>query len=393
MSEGYVDKKEPIRFGPQNLEYVPLDAINELPQVRTSYNSASLEELATAIIVDSHFEEDAHDVTSESFDLISPLTVGRHSRASAARYIADHGDYYKIPEEDRLQLRELVWNDDGNTIISISGHRRKRAIGILLERFEIETDEALVSAHVKNNISFAEAQGLQLRENVYDRPPAQDEARAIDLFYRDIQRRTGSAPSIKQFAAQVGFSETKVRDALAFASLPENVQAFTYDNLLSYTTVRRLKNLQDAYTRLYAVSVAPDKIQEVVEHELIIFCNKLVSMELNGNTEQRRARMIENKSKEIFGQADYQQESLFLLEPVEPHARRRESDVQLARLAFDVIASKLKRGALSSEEITQLQEMLEREQAIASSRAAVLDIFSREPVEELKPAIDDARLA
>lgn len=367
--------KDPILFGPIHMEYVPLAAINELSQVRTSYNSEALQDLATSIINNPTIEDHPEAISSRDFDLLNPLKVGRHTKKSAARYIQAHGDYYEISVQDRQNVDDLTPLDDDTAIISIAGHRRKRAITLLMRQFNLDPSEVFVAADVRQEIRFVDAQAMQLRENVYDRPPAQDEARAISLFYEDIMHRTGATPSIVHFAAQLGFSETKVRDALSFACLPERIQAFTNDGLLSYTTVRRVKTLQDAYKRYYAHLDDSALIEKNVEHELVTFCNQMVAMELSGNTEQRRARMIENKSKEIFGQAEYQQEGLFFLESATPQIRRQTSSQQLSRLAFNVITHQIRQSELSLDALNELEEALRIAKNLAHSRHTTFDLL------------------
>ena len=372
MSGGETQKR-PIRFGPSHVDYVPITAINELPQVRVAYNREALDELATAIVNNPDIDADTPE--TEDFDLLHPLNLGRHDAASAKRYIKDHGDYYGIPSAKRSDAGSLVAMEDGSKIISIAGHRRKRAIAVLMGRYDIDPLDVQVAADVRWNIGFAEAQGMQLRENVYDRPPAQDEARAIALFYQDIVAREHKQPHIGKFAAQLGFSETKVRDALAFSSLPDSVQAYTTNGLLPYSVVRRLKPLADAYRRFYAHITDPEKIERNIEHELVAFCNQMVQMDLSGNAEQRRARMIDNKTKEIFGQADYQQEGLFLLESATPERRRQTSSVQLSTLAFTVIRHQIKQNELSLPALEELEKALQQAKDIAVSRNTLLDIF------------------
>lgn len=364
----------PIRFGPTHLDYVPIAVINELPQVRTKYKEDDLEDLATAIINNPDIDGNTGAVTTDDFDLLNPLKLGRHEPASAKKYLKDHGDYYKIPSKQRVAFDDLAKMEDGSTVISIAGHRRKRAIAMLLRRLEINPGDVEIAADVRWNLNFVEAQAMQLRENVYERPPVQDEARAIALFYEDLTLRNGTPPQIGRFASQLGFSETKVRDALAFASLPDSVQAYTINGLLSYSTVRRLKVLADAYEKYY--SAADPKVRtKNVEHELIGFCNYMVRMELSGNAEQRRARMIDNKAKEIFGQADYQQEGLFLLEASSPESRRQTTTQQLSKLAFAVLKHQIKQSELSLEALEELDKELQQAKDIAISRSTVLDLF------------------
>lgn len=364
MLEG-TPRADRIQFGPIHADYVAFTSINELPQVRTSYGEEALSDLSTAIIHNPEIEH-ATELKSDDFELLSPIKVGRHDAVSAKRYIRDHADYFQIPKKAQIDTNELVSDGEGGTIISIAGHRRKRAIQTLMQRFAIPAEQVAIAADIRQNISFADAMGMQLRENVYERPAVQDEARAIDLFYRSIKNRDGAAPSIAEFSQQLGYGQTKVRDALAYASLPERIQAYTQDSLLPYSTVRRMKTLADAYTLFYADLKDPVRIAQNVEHELVTFANQMVNMDLSGSTEQRRAKMIDNKSKEIFGQAEYQQEGLFLLESATPQARRATSDRQLSQLAMRVIQHQIDQGAVTSE---TLQEIIERaQQALLSQQ-------------------------
>src|SRR5690606_20343415 len=97
------------------------------------------------------------------------------------RYIKQHADYYKIPSNERVDVQDLTPLNDDTALILIAGHRRRRAIGRLLEEHNINPALASIAMNVRDEIDFGQAVGLQLRENVYDRTSPQDEARAIDL--------------------------------------------------------------------------------------------------------------------------------------------------------------------------------------------------------------------
>ena len=115
----------------------------------------------------------------------------------------------------------------------------------------------------------------------------------------------------------------------------------------------------------------------MIEDELVVFCNKLLNLKLSGKGDQSRHTMIQNKIKEIAGQASYQ-EGLFLLEPEFASRRRAESSHGLARLAFSIITHQLRLNELSPENLEQLSQSLEAARREAASRRVSLDIFDED---------------
>ncbi len=356
-----------ITFGPKRLEFVPYPAINELQQVRTTYAPAAIEELAKSIQAD----QTTAGVSSDTFELANPLLVGYHSKKSAKAYIAEHGDYYRIPKKERLDYQNLTPLNDETAVILIAGHRR-RAIGHLLTMNNIQPTEARIGASVHDDIEFSEAIGLQLRENVYERPLPQDEARAIDLLYRHRASQQGVKPNIKQLASQIGFSETKVREALTYASLPESIQAYTTSGVLSYSAVRQLAPLYDAFNALYKDETPAERLHkaELSVHE---FCNITLTRLLSGKSEEKISKAIANRVKEIQGQAQYQQATLdFLIEADGIEYRKRRTERQLGVTALAVVEHQLHAGALRGGEIDKLEALLASYRANQAAQASYL---------------------
>lgn len=342
-----------VQFGPKRLELVPFLTVNELEQTRTAYNATGIEELAQAISVSG---SNTHN--SEAFDLANPLVIGRHTKTSAKQYIYEHGEFYGIPARQRVDYQDLTPFDDDTTNILIAGHRRRRAIGLLLRTNNIHPANATVASHVRDEIEFGQAIGLQLRENVYERPSPQDEARAIDLSYRYNTERLGHAPSIRQLAKNLGFSETKVREALVFTSLPETIQEYTASGALSYSVVRQLRPLYDAFMAMYKED--PLDIQAIrAEMSVREFCDTILRQRLSGKTDERISQTIANRTKELQGMAYYQQASFELL--VEESRIERRQDLagrQLASTALAVMRYRLRVGDIKDSEIEELETLL-----------------------------------
>jgi hypothetical protein len=364
---GEIQKNEgEITFGPKRLEPVPFLAINELQQVRTTYAPASIDELASSIQTD----QGGSIASSRTFELANPLLVGFHTQASAKKYISEHGDYYRIPKKERFDYQNLTPLNDETAVILIAGHRRRRAIGRLLEMNNIQPAEARIQSSVHDNIEFNEAIGLQLRENVYERPLPQDEARAIDLLYRHSMMQHGTRPSIRQLAGQIGFSETKVREALTYASLPESIQAYTEDGVLSYSVVRQLAPLYDAFTALYKEDSAIERLHKA-ELSVQEFCNITLSRLLSGRSDEKISKAIANRVKEIQGQAQYQQATLdFLIETDDLPHRTRRTERQLGATALAVVGHQMHTGVLHSSEVERLETLLAEYRANEARKAA-----------------------
>jgi hypothetical protein len=343
-----------IDFGPHWVDYVPYKAINELEQVRTDYDLLAIDELATAI----QSGEQGTVINSDSFDLANPLLAGRHTKKSAKKYINDHGEYYRIASKDRVDYQNLTPYDQDTAVILIAGHRRRRAVGRLIDLYNIQPDAARIASNIRDEIEFGQAIGLQLRENVYERPSPQDEARAIDLSYRYTTQRLGHAPNIRKLSAQLGFKETKVRDAIAFASLPDAVQEFTRSGALSYSVVRRLKPLYDEYVIMYRDEGL--EVPEVgAENAVVEFCQLQIKRRLEGKSEESMIATIKNQTRNIQDTAKYKQGMMDVWLEAPTSGRRREiAGRQLARTALGVMRYGLSTGDIKDEELARLEEMV-----------------------------------
>lgn len=344
-----------VHFGPRALQEVPLTAVHELQQVRTSYDPEGINELATSMVLNPEIEQDADLVATDAFDLNTPIMVAHFSNELAARrYIHDYAAHYGV---DPVDIDSLI-EDDGTVKFLIAGHRRKRALYQLADRFNIDPDDITVSASVYEDPSFAEALRLQLSENVHERPPVQDEARAIERFYRDVVSQQGTPPPIREFASQLGFGETKVRDALAFASLPGEIQGLTDRGLVSYSIVKRFKPLQDAYERLYRreqSGVLPEELSELVRDSLMTDAARLLSSRLD-RSETRANIYIDNITKAVEARVN-SQTPLFEWASQTPKQMRDRAAQKLSRQAVQSLQWQVGTGDLAEAELQRLEAL------------------------------------
>lgn len=343
-----------IDFGPKRLDFVPYLSINELPQVRTEYNETAIDDLAMAI----QSGEDGSVISSDSFELGNAILNGRHSQRSAKKYIDDHGEYHRIAARDRVDVQDLTPLDDDSAIILIAGHRRRRAVGRLLQMNNIQPINARVASSIRDEIEFGQAIGLQLRENVYERPSPQDEARAIDLSYRYTSERMGHAPNIKKLASQLGFSETKVRDAIAFASLPDVIQEYTRSGVFSYTVTRQLKPLFDEYFSMYKDDAHADPFR-AAEDAVVEFCDIQIKRRLEGKSDETIMKAIADQTQNIHDTAKYRQGTFdFELDAGSPSRRRQIATRQLTQTALGVMRYRLATGDIKESELASLEDLI-----------------------------------
>jgi len=366
----HTDESERIHMGPNpdSIMYILPAWLNEVAQVRQSYDPIALENLARAMV-----KGDMPDSTSDSqlskeelqhkLELSNPLIVGRFTSLEKAQtYLDNHAAHYQLDIPRAAQSLEVA--DDGNYYILIAGHRRKRAINLLRERFGIAEDELDIVANVYEDIEFDEALGKQLRENVYEAPPVHEEARSIERYYNHVNRQSGKRLSIRALAGELGMSETKVGDALAFASLPEDVQAFTPD-VLPYSIVRRLKPLYDLYQKQGSLRKAAGYDNDGEDEEtyarkhILIFANRLVRSRLDKDSSDKKADvLIRTHMNELLGTMSYQTDPLFAWEEASITHQLNRSDRMLGKAAISVIEYLKQRDRLSNDERQRLIEVL-----------------------------------
>lgn len=163
-----------------------------------------------------------------------------------------------------------------------------------------------------------------------------------------------------------------MREALTYASLPESIQAYTVSGVLSYSVVRQLAPLYEAFNALYKDEAKADRLHkaELSVHE---FCNMTLTRLLSGRSEEKISKAITNRVKEIQGQAQYQQATLdFLIESDSIEYRKRRSERQLGATALAVVEHQLHAGALRGGEIDKLEALLASYRANQATQAAYL---------------------
>lgn len=309
--------------------------LNILPQTRSVYTQEGIEELATSI-------ERVAPGGSVTYELINEPTVLMYDDIDSLRRFLDN---YNAFHSLAVTLDELKVSTDGDVQIVDAGHRRDKAMEFLCNQNGAPLELSTVPCKVLVNPSFFDALSLQLRENVYERPPLYDEARAIAKHFEQLKLDSpGKMPSQAKCARDLGFKETKVREALKFASLPDVVQLevvagnITYGNAVLMGTLGEYlgKKYTVKYAEEYSMSEPVRSLERDIIDGLMAVVNTIKRKLLKGAPAKQKEDIILAHIRTIKGELNYDS-LLFQYEDDEtPEQRRKQSEITLARKAAQI---------------------------------------------------------
>lgn len=352
--------KPRTEFGNSQSEWVCVADLNRLEQTRQHYDPESIAELADSMVTYDH-----NGVAQ--FELIHDLMVGVFDDETLESYLQDHEDFY----DTTVDRESLKRGADGNWHLVIAGHRRSLGVEMNCTKANVAFEDAFIRSSVKRDISFEEALVLQLRENVHLRPPAIDEARQIDRYFRLRSRREKTRPSIASCARVLGFSETKVSEALRFAQLPVEVQREANKGMISYGHAVELFSYADVlrtyYSRKYLATYSdPDSTRTLdgdVAMGTLALVKKLKSEELRGANARKKSDIIKANVNNIVEAMSYHDGELFTMEEdASPELKLRKANARLAQTALNVMIQVFdtndELSARDEKMLNQLRELL-----------------------------------
>ncbi len=311
--------------------------VNELPQIRTTYDPAALQELAVSL-----------DGGAEPPHLrqVNPIQVNEFDDASKLQaYLDEYRVFYNgdghtvaIPDSSELERRP-----DGTWRILIAGHRRCRAMRIVADKYGYALRESDVRIDVYHNLPFADAVSLQGRENEHREVDPVEAANDIARHYYYFQRKhDGRVPTQKELVLLTGYSADRVSKALRYHSLPDELKDYYTSGQLPFNIVARLRSLYDAEysyrTQKYSQQVAghSDELSRDALHQTAGFANELAALRSKGFGADTLREKLSAKLKSL----EVVQDELFMLEetPVEyrTRTRRRHVDVMVQQLGAEI---------------------------------------------------------
>ncbi len=131
------------------------------------------------------------------------------------------------------KLEDLKPVADDLYILVIAGHSRVTAIKTLRENHP-EGKQKPLPAQVHEVDSIDDIIAIQLAENIHSAPPPDRAARAYAEAFL-WQNSQGQSISRKAFAAQNGITTERLKNALLYAELPEEIRELTTSQLVPFS--------------------------------------------------------------------------------------------------------------------------------------------------------------
>lgn len=223
---------------------LPLLSINVLPQVRKTFEKEGIEDLANNIVHNG---------------LIQPPTIAIYTEAEMQSDL----HFINLVKGLDLSLGDMKYEmaEDGTKLYYrlIAGERRFRAHMSLYmngckdcreagrsgeECYVFHFDSLLIEARARPGIDPIEAKSIQFHENTYSPPPVHEEAYELEEMYRFLKKFDPSY-NMTKFSRFAGVGTEKIRRALLFTELPEEIQALVKTKTASMSHVLELKPLVD----------------------------------------------------------------------------------------------------------------------------------------------------
>ena len=248
-------------------ESIPLHYINVFRQVRMTFNKDDLQELADDIAVNgilqpsivAKLDEENFETYKKTFEELTGEKI------SNARYFKKGKQifyYVLIAGERRYRAHKILW-DTGCTLCKEKAEKGKK----ILQSgncYQKHFGNNLIEVRSCLNIDPIEAKGIQFRENNYVKPNITEEAEAYQKFLKFLRKRNPKI-SIQKFAEQVGVSAVKIRKALWFCELPEEIQGVVRSGLISYSNALEFKRILD-------LDVKKDKKEDLLGYTFNYLC-------------------------------------------------------------------------------------------------------------------------
>ena len=366
------DATDFIDFGPKSVSPVTYALINELPQqVRKTYEPAQIDDLAIAMTIPP-----PSDGAEVEFDMFNPLLCAHLSHEDTVQYLKEYSEFYGV-ETDVSELRP---DENGRYTILISGHRRKRAIRQLISENDLDISKVRAHVNQRDSITFEKALVAQVRENTYEKVPPEEVARHIEQFYKYLCSTQPEKPTYREIARKLGQSESIVRTALRFCSLPEEIQELAHNKTLPYSIIVKLDKIHEKRKEFYEKEQERGhSFSETIDEYCLCHLHLMVTRILRTRLEkdEKIDQLIKQEVTTLDQRMKYQQDELELLSPEERSARQRlsRSASLLCKQSLSSLeyALDINPSALGPDELTHLERLAAEARAQAQSTAQQQD--------------------
>lgn len=310
------------------------------------------------------------DGAEVEFDMFNPLLCAHLSHEDTVQYLKEYSEFYGV-ETDVSELRP---DENGRYTILISGHRRKRAIRQLISENDLDISKVRAHVNQRDSITFEKALVAQVRENTYEKVPPEEVARHIEQFYKYLCSTQPEKPTYREIARKLGQSESIVRTALRFCSLPEEIQELAHNKTLPYSILVKLDKIHEKRKEFYEKEQERGhSFSETIDEYCLCHLHLMVTRILRTRLEkdEKIDQLIKQEVTTLDQRMKYQQDELELLSPEERSARQRLSrsasllcKQSLSSLAY---ALDINPSALGPDELTHLERLAAEARAQAQS--------------------------
>lgn len=379
-----------IDFGAQETQKVFLRDINVLTQTRRdAITDESVQELAQAIIFPDH-----NGVARNK--LWHPPMVNMLEPSYAKQYVEELNDVQRTSHD----IDELHVGAGGLYHVMIGGHRRLAAMHLAVRMQSKSVEHSTVRALPEFNLPYGEALDIQIQENTHQPVAPVDEARSIrGAYLHGLKMGLYKTPA--DFINRGMYKEGKVRDALHYCQLPQEIQDMVegYTDtrgervlpVLSYGSAIALYPLQKALEARHAARPT-EMVDRLVRDRLLGEATQAISRGWNTKAINDRVQNTVRQWREISLDA------LFAIEDDWIQADRllKRSHAELARTVvprFDHLLRGVGGGAvlLDSMRTDEMVSMLDKVDVLRSALARQIEsrdlgeapLFEEEPDQEL----------
>lgn len=281
--------------------------VNILPQVRKTFPEAEIVELA-------------NDIAEHG--LQEPPNIVLFDEGGAIGYINLVNRFWHESVEFESQTSVLV-NGVKHYIDLADGERRSRAIRYLLEHgcdkcleeakgkpigdkcFRKHFPTGLVQYSLDIERTPEELFEAQMVCNNHVQPPMPEVVRGWEEYWRYL-RQKDEGMSLKQFARKVGRSESTIRSALKYCTLPDMIQELVINKTISYGIALELTRLKDhkvsdldlIYYWAAGAVARGDKVDDfrarVSAYIENLNSNQMTLFELTGSASKQRRKTIQH---------------------------------------------------------------------------------------------------
>lgn len=375
----YPDGREIVEVGPERTVLVRMSDIHELPQIRETITEQDKEDLAYKIIRDNNqlAEAETPAQITAALDLMHPPGLILLQPDELEEFLSLHADFYELDQP------VVIPHNNRPVILRNEGHRRARALEFIIVKLKGLTLEDIgMRSNLHIGTTFPEANRRQSKENSHVQTSALEDAKNIIRQFKFIKRHENRKPSVKEIADIYGCSETKVRNALAFDSLPEKVQALVGgekgEEQLPLSLLADLAPLQDLYDRRYVERMTADPETYVPEDRTSTVADEIERYAFELAADRKQNKSLSKLYEKLTGQKASVQEGLTIpLEQFLLFETKKENVSQGKKAAYRRFGKNClygielaaANGAFDGDEIKRLEQLVELAKSHAQSSA------------------------